>query len=522
MSKNIFQAIAMPKIGSNMFDLSHDIKYSFKMGSLVPTTVMEVLPGDRIQISVENMLRFTPLVSPVMHKIDATTHYFFVPYRILWPGWEDFITRTDDATPPYLRDMNDLPEGCLADYMGLPTDAAMSEQERISALPFAAYAKIYDDYYRDQNLQAERFTPLTPGDNTSTYGLIAASAPFSRAWKHDYFTSALPWAQKGDAVTVPLTNSATIPVELKSGSLASTVYKPNFVRTPDGTQADGFIANNPTTSIIEDENGGTKLAYDPDGTLEVDVNEEAVTINSLRVAIVAQRWLEKAARAGSRLKENILAFFGVHTSDGRLQRAEYIGGTKQRMAISEVLATAQTIIGDDVTPLGTMGGHGISLGGGNSFNYYAEEHGIIIGIINVQPDTAYQQGIHRMWSRETALDYAWPEFANLGEQEIKRKEIFANGTVENMNQTFGYIPRYSDYKYVNNRVAGEFRTAYNYWHMGRIFSTQPSLNSAFITANPTTRIFAVETGDHILAHTYVKCRAVRKLPMHGIPGLTTI
>lgn len=488
------------------------------MGELVPTCVMDCIPGDKVTISVENMLRFAPLVSPVMHKIKVTTHYFFVPTRLLWTEWEKWITGESDVEAPFMNIGNDpVVVGSLADYLGFPTGLG-SDDIKVSPMPFAAYMKIWDEYYRDQNLQTEQFVPLNSGFMFD-YNTWITEGPLRRAWQHDYFTSALPFAQKGAAVQIPLTLQDNIPVTLDLGP--ANQQSGVFVDPATGAPLDsGFMVENasgPSPLATSAHINGDPAAYDPRGSLTVDVQSDATDINTLRRAFRLQEWLEKNARGGTRYVENILAHFGVKSSDARLNRPEYIGGARQNMVISEVLATAQNT--EDNIPVGQMAGHGISVGGGQRFTYRCEEHGYIIGIINVQPETAYQQGIHRQFTRLNRLDYAWPTFANIGEQEVLNKEIYMpTATPEGI---FGYVPRFAEYKFMNSRVAGEMRNTLNFWHLGRIFTTAPALNEEFVECNPSTRIFAVneETEDHIIAHVFNNITAVRKLPKYGIPSI---
>lgn len=508
---SIFNQIQKPRVKSNVFDLSHDHKLSLNTGNLVPIHVAEVLPGDHWRHSCSTMLRMAPLISPVMHNVDVTTHFFFVPNRLVWDGWQDFITGNVQPPPavPYITDFNNT-AGSFYDYMGIPLGQI---DAKINALPFAAYNLIFNEYYRDQNLVAELpGTKLLDGLNPDVYTLLR------RAWEHDYFTSALPFAQKGDPVRLPLTGNApvvfdpdasnfTVMQQLDGGAIASGDVR---VSSSGPGAGRGFL----------EAAGGSDIGYDPNGTLEADLSSvTSATINELRIAVRLQEWLEKNARAGTRYIESILAHFGVRSSDARLQRPEFLGGSKAPMVISEVLQTAQT----DETPQGNMAGHGISVGQGNQFSYHAEEHGYIIGIMSVRPKTAYQQGIPAHYDKFDQMDYAFPEFAHLGEQPIKNQELYYNSVDgEPVNQaTFGYKPIYSEYKFKNSQVSGKFRTDLNFWHWGRIFPSRPGLNETFIQCNPDKRIFAVEdpSVEELYAHVYHSIKVNRKLPYFGTPTL---
>lgn len=510
MKKNIFTQIQMKAPNSNRFDLTHDIKFSAKMGWLTPIMNLECVPGDKFDISSESLIRFSPLVSPVMHRLNATIHYFFVPHRLTWDNWEKFITNDASAPAfPYLNfsTLNPAYDGSLADYLGVPDIGNPSTSFKVSALPFAAYQMIFNEYYRDQNLIPEVNYKLVNGTNTLNLDLLAMRR---RAWEHDYFTSALPTAQQGGAVNIPLGQVTLDP------NWDSNPNKPKFLDGA-GAHQGGDIRNSSTgmggaQNIDSSGNPLVSVAYDPEGSLTVG----STTINDLRRAYRLQEWLEKTMRTGKRYIESILGHFGVTSSDKRLDRPEYITGTKTPVVISEVLNTTGETGG---LPQGNMAGHAISVGGAKNGSYYCEEHGYIIGIMSVMPMTAYSQGIPRHFIKESPLDFYWPEFANLGEQEILNKELYVDHFAP--DGTFGYIPRYAEYKYQSNRVAGQFRSSLDFWHMGRIFTQSPALNQAFIECDPTKRIFAVTNpnDDELYCTVLNKVWASRKMPFFGTPTI---
>lgn len=496
MSKNLFNTVQMKAPGKNRFDLTHDVKLSCKMGNLVPVCILDCVPGDSFQIGSEALIRFAPLVAPVMHRFNVSIHYFFVPNRILWEGWEDWITNPSSERVFPVIDLSDpanptIP-GTLGDYLGLPTEAN-SINLNVNALPFAAYQAIYNEYYRDQNLIAEVDYQLVDGQNASNWsdlGIIRR-----RAWQHDYFTACLPFAQKGAQVDIPLVNEGLLPL----------VYN-----EPTTNASSDITANNDGPFTVQNLN---TTDY-PTSGLAVNVQAQANSITDLRRAFRLQEWLEIQARGGTRYTEQIRAQFNVISSDARLQRPEYITGIKTPIVISEVLNTT----GTEELPQGNMAGHGVGVISGKYGKYFCEEHGYIIGIMSIMPDTAYQQGVPKHWLKTTdQFEYYWPSFAHIGEQAVQNQEVLANHATP--EGTFGYIPRYAEYKFIQNRVAGDFKTTLNTWHAGRIFTSDPALNQAFIECEPTTRIFAVTdvNVDNMYCHVLNRVSAVRPMPKYGNP-----
>ncbi|MEM1832095.1 MAG: major capsid protein [Desulfurococcaceae archaeon] len=517
----IFDKISINKPRKSVFDLSHERKFSMNMGDLVPVLCQEVIPGDKFRINMEQLVRFMPMIAPMMHRVNVYTHFFFVPNRLVWNDWEKFITGGDKGidTPVFptfsngvavnsLKAATEFKYGSLLDYMGFPIkqiqDSTLTTEVpkiEISQLPFRAYQLIYNEYYRDQNLETSIDIPKTSGSNTWQ---LNSHRPLlqlrKRAWEKDYFTSALPYAQKGAELTFPISGTAEVEFDHSGGSNA-----------PIGVNSDGtgkISLSTPSVSVT--------------GELVADLSgADTSTINELRQAFQIQKWLERNARGGTRYIEQILSHFGVKSSDARLQRPEYLGGGKTPVTVSEVLQMSAT---DETSPQGTMAGHGVSVGNSNQFSRYFEEHGMIIGIMSVLPRTAYMQGLPRYMTKTDRYDFYWPEFAHLGEQAVKKQELFWNPASQQYNESdFGYQPRYSEYRYIPDTVHGEFANTLKFWHMAREFSqsTPPALNSDFVQCkgDSLTRPFAVQDASQkLLVQTYCNIKAIRPIPKYGNPG----
>lgn len=532
----MFNSVLFRKPKRNVFNLSHEVKLTGKFGELIPFMCTDVVPGDTFQVNSQSLIRAASMLSPIMHRVNVYTHFFFVPNRLLWNNWENFITGGEDGnaepvfptinlTQPFL-----FPRS-LADYLGITTaindDGSIGTTLSVSALPFRAYALIWNEYYRDQNLQPELNISKEDGPDTTTPKRLLI-----RCWEKDYFTSALPWTQRGGEASVPLGDRAEVYLKgVEGGQVPSQLLRlTGGTQPPAGDLKVASVSNVNSAMHVAPDSGGIiqRVNLDPHGSMYADLSTaEPVTINELRRAVALQRWLENNARGGSRYIEQIFAHFGVKSSDARLQRPEFLGGGKTPLNISEVLQTSESTA---ESPLADMAGHGIALGNTNKFKKYFEEHGYVFGIMSIMPRTNYMQGVPRHFTKFDRFDYYFPEFAHLGEQPVYNSELYVPSAVTNAplgeaSGTFGYQSRYCEYKYIPSTIHGEFRTSLDFWHLARKFKNQPTLNSGFVEcdsdAEELGRIFPVTVGEdsQFYVQIYNDVKAVRPMPKHVIPGL---
>lgn len=571
---NLFNSIRIRPPKYNRFDLSHDVKLTGKFGKLIPILCRPTLPGDVYKLSSEVLVRMAPMLAPIMTKVNVYTHFFFVPNRLLWDGWKDFITggedgESDEVYPRFEVDFNNsdaglielFQPGSLADYLGFPVPNYLKGEGQpykgrkytYDALPFRAYSLIWNEYYRDENLMkeidiAKDLSGIMNISNTTSATPRSGKVLLlrDRSWAKDYFTSALPFAQRGDEVELPLQGD----VPLYNSEFGTDEQGRNYATLTSLDMQVSKLRGNigGTGHIVVDEQshagvygsqtgqnlkmGSSESPFPGDDAqpgvrlqgIYADLSHaSSATINELRRAIKAQEFLELAARGGSRYIEQIYSYFGVRSSDARLQRPEFLGGGKSPIMISDVLQTSQST---ENSAQANPAGHGVSVQRSHSFKYRCEEHGYIIGILSVMPKAAYMQGMPRLYTKFDRLDYYWPQFAHLGEQEIKNSEIYYSfkndiGDGSYLDGTFGYTPRYAEYKTMQDSVHGDFRNSLSFWHMARIFGAPPALNKEFLTnvEDAANRVFNVvdENVDKLWINIHHDFKALMKMPKYGTP-----
>lgn len=456
------------------FSLSHYKLLTCDMGHLVPIGLTEVLPGDTMQQATSLLVRLSPLVSPVMHPVHVRVHHWYVPHRLVWQDFENFITGGPDGNnasvfPTISTGGSGFALGSLGDYLGIPHGVANRD---VSALPFRAYSLIWNEWYRDQDLQTPLIISRASGTDTTTNTALQRGS-----WEKDYFTTSRPWEQKGTAVSIPLggtaplqSTGANIPLRAATGPVGNVQI-----------QTTGGLNNTQLPASIQNANfGASGAAF---GALQADLTAATgATINQLREAFALQRYKENRARYGSRFTEYLASAFGVRSSDARLQLPEYLGGGRQVIQFSEVLQTAPV----SGVGVGNMSGHGIGAMRSNRYRKFFEEHGYVISVLQVQPKTMYMNGIPRTWNRRIKEDFFQRELQHLGQQRVLNREVFAAHATP--DGTFGFQDRYDEYRRAHSNISGEFRTTLDYWHMARNFGSAPALNAAFVASDPTKRI----------------------------------
>lgn len=552
---NQFDTVEIKKPAKNVFNLSHDVKATYNFDKLYPFLCQPIYPGDTFNARAEVFMRAMPMLAPVMHNVDMHIYFFFVPMRLVWNenkkrDWKVFITGGEDGlqnpTLPYF-DYNSLAnigqsyveDKSLLDYMGFPTVRqanvhSSTVNEHICSLPFRAYQLIYNEYFRNQNVQNEIEFSYDAGQESAA-DLEKLFSFRYKNWEKDYFTSCLPWAQRGEAVKLPITGNgsisgSTLPVSVNSarvqGSLVAAGLETDALSTSYNSLR--FAGSNPSGTAVTLEGTATISS----GSITF-TGLEVGTINDFRACLRLQQWLENNARCGSRYIEQLLSHFGVVSSDARLQRPELLGGGKIPLIFTDV---PQTSYGDGTSPngdanvLGDLAGKGTLYGKTGGFKKYFEEHGILLGICCILPRTSYQDFLPRVWTALDKTDWYFPEFAHLGEQAVLRKEVYFNPNDvylvgdDGPNGVFGYQGRFTELRYIPSSVHGELKSSLQAWHFGRVFDRTQHLNSDFVKADSRVNVFAIEDirlGDYdpFVCQMHLDIKAVRPLPKYAIPTL---
>lgn len=524
-SVNVHSFAMVPKsdIPRSKFTMQKTLKTTFDAGPLVPIFCEEVLPGDTFNLRATMFGRLATPIFPVMDNLHLDSFFFFVPNRLVWSNWVKFMGEQDNpadsisfAVPQQVSPLGGYAPLSLQDYFGLPTVGQVTAGNSVShsALPLRAYNLIWNEWFRDQNLQNSVVEDKGDGpDAVANYTLLR------RGKRHDYFTGALPWPQKGGtAVSIPIGTSAPV---ISNGS---------NIALSGGTLSNVSLVSTVSSGAVVTGTGPgatTALRFGNQSGLVADLSAAtAATINQLRQSFQVQKLLERDARGGTRYTEILRSHFGVTSPDARLQRPEYLGGGSTLIGIQPVAQTSGTGITGGTAPLGNLSGFGTYLANGHGFTQSFVEHGYVIGLVSVRADLTYQQGLRRHWSRSTRYDYYFPAFAMLGEQTILNKEIYATGTATD-NQVFGYQERWAEYRYNPSEVTGLFRSTsagtIDPWHYAQRFTTLPTLNSTFIQEQPpisrNLAVGAAANGQQLLLDAFFDITAARPLPMYSVPGL---